>query len=115
MVVTGGSKGLGCCLAEIYAMKGAGVAVLEKHGGGGDEEEDGIKRYKCDVGDRKEVEQVWRRVVEEVSHGNFFSVASMARWKLAYHQSVGQRHFDTIAEIFPMARHLGGNSDYSDQ
>lgn len=72
MVITGGSKGLGCCLAEIYAMKGAGVAVLEKHGGKGNEEEDGIKRYKCDVGVRQEVEQLWKRVVEEVSHRKFF-------------------------------------------
>ena len=82
MVVTGGSKGLGCCLAEIYAMKGAGVAVLEKHGGGGDEEEDGIKRYKCDVGVRQEVEQVWKRVVEEVSHRKFFLIVFEARWRL---------------------------------
>lgn len=75
MVITGGSKGLGCCLAEIYAMKGAGVAVLEKNRKGCDEEDDGIKRYKCDVGVRQEVEQVWRRVVEEVSYGIFFSIA----------------------------------------
>lgn len=83
MVITGGSKGLGCCLAEIYAMKGAGVAVLEKHGGGGDDEEDGIKRYKCDVGIRQEVEQVWKRVVEEVSYELSFFMAPKARSKLA--------------------------------
>ena len=76
VVITGGSKGLGCCLAEIYAMKGAGVAVLEKNGKGGDEEDDRIKRYKCNVGVRQEVEEVWRRVVEEVSRGSFFSIAS---------------------------------------
>ncbi len=77
MVVTGGRKGLGCCLAEIYALKGAGVAVLEKHGPDGDEkdkeeeEEDGIRRFKCDVGDREQVERVWKRVVEEVSFRSF--------------------------------------------
>lgn len=113
MVITGGSKGLGRCLAEIYAMKGAGVAVLEKHGGGGDEEEDGIKRYKCDVGDRQKVEQVWRRVVEEVSPGSFFSVAPKARWKSAYRQGVGQRQ--NLLVLLKMLHHLGGNSDYFDQ
>lgn len=76
MVVTGGKKGLGCCLAEIYALKGAGLAVLEKHGPEGDEEEeeqekDGIRRFKCDVGNREEVERVWKKVVAEVSHRNF--------------------------------------------
>jgi hypothetical protein len=77
VVVTGGRKGLGCCLAEIYALKGAGVAVLEKHGPDGDEkdkeeeEEDGIRRFKCDVGDREQVERVWKRVVEEVSFRSF--------------------------------------------
>lgn len=69
--MTGGRKGLGCCLAEIYAMKGAGVAVLEKHEREGDEEEDGIRRFKCDVGNREEVESVWRRVVKEVSRSSF--------------------------------------------
>lgn len=103
MVITGGSKGLGCCLAEIYAMKGAGVAVLEKNGKGAGEEEDGIKRYKCDVGVRQEVEQVWRRVIEEVSHGSFFPIAPEAMWKLAYLQSVGCVHLIiSIAETFPL-------------
>lgn len=72
VVVTGGRKGLGCCLAEIYALKGAGVAVLEKHGGEGDDEEDGIRRFSCDVGNREEVESVWKKVVEEVSNGSYF-------------------------------------------
>lgn len=104
VVVTGGRKGLGCCLAEIYAMKGAGVAVLEKHGRDGDEEEDGIRRFKCDVGNREEVESVWRRVVKEVSCGSS-SVWYQpgAWWKLLHRRKFEMRKLRALLK-FSLAR-----------
>ncbi|KAL8963876.1 MAG: hypothetical protein Q9183_004884 [Haloplaca sp. 2 TL-2023] len=67
VVITGGASGLGKCIAEIYSMKGVGVAVLDtdirvKEEG----EREGVRYYRCDVGDRGSVERVWRRVVEDL-------------------------------------------------
>ncbi len=97
MVVTGGRKGLGCCLAEIYALKGAGVAVLEKHGPDGDEKEeedddDGIRRFKCDVGDRDQVERVWKRVVKEVSFRISLFLLVVIGNGVSSHYGFGQRN-----------------------
>ncbi|KAL8933047.1 MAG: hypothetical protein Q9216_006550 [Gyalolechia sp. 2 TL-2023] len=61
VVVTGGASGLGRCIAEIYAMKGVGVAVMDvavKEDG----EKEGVRWYKCDVGDRGMVEKTWQRI-----------------------------------------------------
>ncbi|RDI80240.1 hypothetical protein Vi05172_g9785 [Venturia inaequalis] len=55
IVVTGGSYGLGRLIADFYAMRGAAVAVLDvvkKE----DDEMMGIQFYRCDVGDRKQVD-----------------------------------------------------------
>ncbi len=68
MVITGGAGGLGGCLAEIFALRGVGVAVLDvgvKDRGRGEERE-GVRYYCCDVGDREQVERVWGRVVEDL-------------------------------------------------
>ena len=69
VVITGGSSGLGRCLTEIFALKGLGVAVLDVNV----EEEgtkEGVRWYKCDVGNREMVDKVWKRVVDDV--GNVF-------------------------------------------
>lgn len=65
VVITGGARGLGLCVAEIYGMAGASVAVLDWEVEEGERE--GIRFFKCDVGDKEEVERVWKLVVEEVS------------------------------------------------
>lgn len=65
VVITGGASGLGKCIAEIYAMKGVGVAVMDvdvKQEG----ESEGINWYKCDVGDRIMVEKTWSRIMDDV-------------------------------------------------
>lgn len=74
VVITGGKSGLGGVLAEILAMRGVEVAVLdvavtekeeeEREEGSGDEK--GMRLYKCDVGDAQALERVWGRVVKEV-------------------------------------------------
>lgn len=71
VVITGGKGGLGGCIAEVYGMKGVRVAVLdisveqEEERAGADEESD-VRYYNCDVGDRANVERVWKRVVEDL-------------------------------------------------
>jgi len=65
VVVTGGSSGLGQIVAEMFALKGITVAILD------------IKRpqmegnyaiqyYECDVSDHKAVERVASQITEEV-------------------------------------------------
>ncbi|KAL8725658.1 MAG: hypothetical protein Q9166_007235 [cf. Caloplaca sp. 2 TL-2023] len=67
VVVTGGASGLGRCIAEIYAMKGTSTAVIdvgvkEEHEG----EREGIRWYRCDVGDRSSMEKVWKRICKDL-------------------------------------------------
>ena len=71
VVITVGKGGLGACLAEIYGMKGVRVAVLDVSVGeeeekAGAEEENDVRYYRCDVGDREDVHRVWKRVVDDV-------------------------------------------------
>lgn len=64
VVITGGRGGLGGCLAEIYALKGVSVAVIDiavpkqDHG----QEREGIMHYYCDLYDGKETEAVWAKI-----------------------------------------------------
>lgn len=71
VVVTGGARGLGALVAEVYGMRGASVAVLDV--AGEDEvdaerllEEKNVAYYRCDVGDRAEVERVYKRIENDV-------------------------------------------------
>ena len=69
-VITGGAGGLGGCLAEIFALRGIGVAVLDVAIDGmgleGDNEKEGVKYYHCDVGDNDQIEDVWKKIVQEL-------------------------------------------------
>lgn len=70
VVITGGVAGLGGCLAEIFALRGVGVAVLDIAVDGNilksGEEKEGVKYYYCDVGDYEQVEEVWKSVVKDL-------------------------------------------------
>lgn len=79
VVITGGVGGLGACLAEIFALRGVGVAVLDievppkwatdeglAKGPADGEEKEGVRFYYCDVGNHEQVERVWGRVVKDV-------------------------------------------------
>ncbi|KAE8162045.1 hypothetical protein BDV40DRAFT_172013 [Aspergillus tamarii] len=66
VVITGGASGLGLLIAEIYAMRGVGVAVLDLK----DEREveicEGVEYYTCDVGRREVLEGVLKRIEGEL-------------------------------------------------
>ncbi|KAL8648155.1 MAG: hypothetical protein Q9226_006117 [Calogaya cf. arnoldii] len=67
IVVTGGASGLGRCIAEIYAMKGTTVAVIDVGMKESDQgEREGIRWYKGDVGNRRMMEQIWERISQDL-------------------------------------------------
>ena len=70
VLITGGCNGLGRLLAEIFGLRGIGVAVLdvrEPEGGREKvEEEEGWRWYQCDVGKWEEVERVREQVERDV-------------------------------------------------
>lgn len=72
VVITGGVGGLGGCLAEIFALRGVGVAVLDVAVGVKESEvthefeKEGVRYYRCDVGDSAQVEAIWAKVVDDL-------------------------------------------------
>ena len=67
VVITGGVGGLGDCLAEIFALRGVDVGVLDIAIRDEDgEEKEGVSRYRCDIGNYEELERVWGHLVEEL-------------------------------------------------
>lgn len=70
VVVTGGASGLGLLIARIYGLRGVSVAVLDVKEVGeieeGWEEGSGVEYYRCDIGNRKEVEWVVGKIKEDV-------------------------------------------------
>lgn len=68
VVITGGKSGLGKLIAEVYGMRGVAIAALDI--GVSDEEDgedmEGVRYYKCDVGDREQVEKVKGRIEKDV-------------------------------------------------
>ncbi|KAF8542831.1 hypothetical protein BDD12DRAFT_875768 [Trichophaea hybrida] len=67
VLITGGASGLGLLIAEVYGMRGVTVAVLDKNvPSEGEGEARNVYFYRCDVGDVAQVEEVKRRVEEEL-------------------------------------------------
>ena len=65
IVITGGASGLGLLIAEVYGMRGASVAVLdtrEMENG----EARGVTYYKCDVGDKAQIQRVATEIERDV-------------------------------------------------
>ncbi|KAG0635138.1 hypothetical protein HOY80DRAFT_472383 [Tuber brumale] len=65
VVITGGASGLGLLIAEVYGMKGVTVAVLDVREPEGGEARN-VEFYKCDVGDRKQVEAVAKDIERDL-------------------------------------------------
>ena len=72
IVITGGASGLGRCVAEIYALKGATIAVLDIMPVGAASAVEGVKYYECDIGDVAEVEGAWAKITKEVTSLFYF-------------------------------------------
>ena len=66
MLITGGARGLGRCVAEIYALRGATVGVLDVERVDEGQGVEGVRYWICDVGDVEAVEKVWGEVEKEV-------------------------------------------------
>ncbi|OJJ36638.1 hypothetical protein ASPWEDRAFT_50087 [Aspergillus wentii DTO 134E9] len=69
VVITGGASGLGLLIAQIYSLRGVNVAVLDVREVAeieGWDEVSGAEYYKCDVGNRKEVEMTARRIEKDL-------------------------------------------------
>ena len=67
IVITGGASGLGRCLAEIYALRGLNVAVMDVKShkmveGLGEI----VRYYECDVGNKEKVEETWKQIIADV-------------------------------------------------
>ena len=66
VVITGGASGLGRCLAEIYALRGAIVAVMDVQAAGSWNPIEGVGYYQCDVGNTVLVKTVWEKITRDV-------------------------------------------------
>jgi hypothetical protein len=75
IVITGGASGLGRIIAEIYAMKGVSVAVLDVKKWE-DEGVPGVNHYVCDVGDREQVEASAQKIRDDVRRQNLIQARS---------------------------------------
>lgn len=73
VLVTGGASGLGLLIAQLYAMRGVRVAVLDIREVGEKEAEEifgedvDVRCYAVNVGERKALEDVREKISKEVS------------------------------------------------
>lgn len=70
MLITGGLGGLGGLLAEVYAMRGIPVAIADVTEIDAARQkalaDTGIRYWRCDIGDRKQVESMAKEIKKEV-------------------------------------------------
>ncbi|KAA8644788.1 hypothetical protein EYZ11_005141 [Aspergillus tanneri] len=71
IVITGGASGLGLLIARIYALRGVSVAVLDvcdvdRVEQSWEGEMSAVHYFRCDVGDRRVLEETLRKVEVEV-------------------------------------------------
>ena len=66
IVITGGASGLGRCIAEIYALRGASVAVLDSKDPGNNNAVEGVSYHQIDITDDTAVKKAWEAIKEEV-------------------------------------------------
>lgn len=70
VLITGGASGLGLLVAQMYAMKGASVAVLDIRDIATKELDEvfgeDVRYFQCDVGDRRALEDVKGKIENEV-------------------------------------------------
>jgi hypothetical protein len=90
IVITGGASGLGQLIAEVYGMRGANVAVLDiqEVPRAGDK---GIQYYKCDVGDREQVERVAEQIKKDVSVVDRLDVHALTQRPARHAHNINQQ------------------------
>jgi len=78
VVITGGARGLGKVLAEMYGMRGVSVAVLDLEVPAERSEAlEHVRFYRCDVSRLEEVRRVKGRIEEDVRRLQFFLSACL--------------------------------------
>jgi hypothetical protein len=75
IVITGGASGLGRIVAEIYAMKGTTVAVLDVKKWV-DQGVPGVNHYLCDVGEKEQVDATAKKIRDDVSREGSIPIRS---------------------------------------
>jgi len=66
IVITGGASGLGRCLSEVYAMRGATVAVIDIAQVNAGNRVENVNYWQCDVGDVSAVAATWDEITKKV-------------------------------------------------
>lgn len=74
VIVAGGGSGLGRVIAEMYAMRGVSVAVLDIKNAAADKESS-AEYYTCDLGDRERVVETYNKIQNEV-HYFFITISN---------------------------------------
>ena len=99
VVITGGARGLGKVLAEMYGMRGVSVAVLDLEVPAERSEAlEHVRFYRCDVSRLEEVRRVKGRIEEDVRRLQFllsaclFHLISSARKKKSKPNSYVHSH-----------------------
>ena len=84
IVITGGASGLGLCIAEIYGMRGASVAVMDVKEVDERARAEGVDFYTCDVGDREQGDRTWAQIVDDVCSFQESHTARLHRFRRPY-------------------------------
>lgn len=104
ILITGGCSGLGRLLAEIFGLRGLGVAVLDvKEPEGGKEraeEEEGWKWYRCDVGDLEDVQRVKGEVQRDVCIPNPSLLRMFILYEILLHGVVSWEVFCSCSSYY---------------
>lgn len=93
VVISGGCRGLGACIAEIYGLRGVSVAVLDtavpKEEEDGQEKE-GVHYYHCDVASRDDVETTMSRISDELGYPTILinNAAISHKWSVQESSSI---------------------------
>lgn len=100
VVITGGASGVGLLIASMYGMRGVSVAVLDikqpdpdNTDGLGFDDMPGVEYYRCDVGDRKQVEEVAQRIESDVCLNNPGRLGAFKSTKLHLQSQPPSLHF----------------------
>ena len=98
VVITGGCGGLGGCLAEIYALRGVAVAVIDiavskqDHG----KEREGVWYYQCDLYHQDDIKTTWSKIT--ASLGSPTILINNAATSMS--ATVREHDLDSIDRIF---------------